>query len=249
MATATQRPPQTWGYMPVASSKSTASSSSSSNALLPPVGGDQRFMSPSVLTGLAEYLRFDNDKTMYSRLARPRSVMPARKQVKLLNPVDAPPPLVINPPSLHLRCDTTSAFMRTLPESRSSPALFNASVSKLDLPLQASTYRGLASRRSPRLGDELASRSRASLEESMMTTSSIPSRQSLREFSRIQASRRGRGLMISGGAPLHPEVAWSLRLLQVKRATLSCAIFEFLSAASRHHPQVDAMKRYNTEPS
>ena len=75
------------------------------------------------------------------------------------------------------------------------------------------------------MGDELlASRSRASLDESLMTTSSIPSQHSIDNFNRIQASRRGRGLLISGGAPLHPEVAWSLRLLQV-----------------------DAMKRYDPE--
>ena len=181
---------------------------------------DERFMtSTTKLSELRQFARMAEAEADMSlaRLARPRHIMPTRKSARLLNPIDSSPPQVAEP-SLHLLCDTASAFMRSIPETPSSRSLFLASVSRLDLPLQASTGRGIPGRVAPRIGDTLQqSKSLAEL-ESTLTTSSIPSKKAIFEFNRTQAKRSGRALLLEGGAGLHPESAWALRLLQVSRS-------------------------------
>ena len=94
-----------------------------------------RLMSPGILAALHSFAAepSEEDEIAFVRLARDRrmkSFVPTRKHARILNPIDAPLDRPVPPPSLHLQCDTTSAFLRSLPESRSSPSLFASSVSK-----------------------------------------------------------------------------------------------------------------------
>ena len=182
----------------------------------PPLASpNDSLMSPTILEALQNYADTASDdedeetKTL-ARIVRPtksflpRFQLPIRKTARLLNPIDVPLPRVV-PPSLHLQCDTTSSFLRSLPESRSAPSLFQSSVSKHGLPLQAS-----GTRNSPRIGEALdAARMRASLDSSIASSSGVSAIRP-RKF-----QRRGHALMLSGGAPLEPDVEFTFRMLQV----------------------------------
>lgn len=184
-------------------------------ASFPQLDPGMRLCSPHIIGKLASYAADDKNLTLHERLSVPRSVMPNRTKARLLNPLDLPAPRPAPGPSPQLRANTASVTMRSLPESSSEPNLFRASVSKLDLPLQASTGVRMAARASPRMGDALFLSRVSSELDASMRLSSIPSSSSIGSYHRRQKLRRGQSLMLSGGAPLHPETAWTLRLLQV----------------------------------
>ena len=151
---------------------------------------------------------------------RPKSVQMARHNAIVFDPnywTVAQP--AQRPPSSHLRAYTNAAVYHLFPEASHSPNSFTASTSRLDLPLQASTTNGSSARLSGRLGDSVnTTRTEESLASSLRT-SSIPSLQAIKDYNRRIEARRGRAKMVAGGAPMHPEVAWSLRMLQVAELT------------------------------
>ena len=181
--------------------------------------GDARLMTPDTLRALHEFTELP-DGSAHDRLARPRTTSLegprlVRKHAVVVGAGHLPPLQQPPPPTPSLRGHTISEAIRVFPEARPSPLQFAASVSRLGLPLELSG----SSSRVGRMGDGVHStrvlstlnnlRAYASAEtlglRSSSSMSSIPVRH-----------RHGRALMISGGAPLHPDTQKRLRMLQIE---------------------------------
>jgi len=123
----------------------------------------------------------DNSRPAHKRLSGPKVRMPARKQVTLSRPTSSAELVPAVSPLSGVLTPTVSVARRSLPESMSQPALFTASVSRLNLPLEASVpWR--SSRAPP--WSPLNLRERALLEQSLQD------RAELTLSMRLEAQRR-----------------------------------------------------------
>mmetsp|Transcript_13077 Transcript_13077/g.33531 ORF Transcript_13077/g.33531 Transcript_13077/m.33531 type:complete len:245 (-) Transcript_13077:210-944(-) len=115
-----------------------------SRAATPGKNGDEFLCSPKrigTLQKISDKLEKDAyfQQPVHKRLSEPRHRRMSRKDFKLLEPVSSAEQLVpaIDPQTPFL-AETMSVFRRRLPESVLEPEYFTASVSKCNLPLEAS---------------------------------------------------------------------------------------------------------------
>ena len=178
----------------------------------------ERLLTPSSLKQLHEFTRIP-DGEPHDRLCRPKKPPLARRKV-VLRPGEALPAVVRpEPPSIQLRGHTVSEALRTLPIMRSEPNLFSSSVGKIGLPLEATpTWLG-DDYRFARLGDMIHSEiSVGEMRHLRSSTSAAALRSRSLDYAREKRTspRRGRALMLSGGAPLTPLAQRSLDNLQLQ---------------------------------
>ena len=181
----------------------------------------RRVVTPATLSQLRAYTTLP-DFQPHDRLSRPRVLSLARKTAVVVGSEHLPPMQHASPPSKSLMGHTISEAMRVLPEGLSSPKEFSPTLSRNGLPLEA-TQR--MSARSPvRIGDDVHEmRMRSSLRALRSSSSSDLMRTD-------HMRRRGRSMMISGGAPLGPVVQENLRSLSLEMLRKSP------SASSRLRP-------------
>ena len=208
--------------------------------VLRPLEDDQLLMSAEIRANLSSMC----EDTPFERFVQPKAVLPARhnavvlrerqllalQHFKMLPPQQPLPP----PPSERLLSETLSqkfklAYSRSLGSlSFSYPsAAFSPSTPLLDMPLQATTVSGIPGREAPsRSNSSRASGTLARLAEleakagmssslpSLPRVPAVPTADMVKLHEQRLDRRRGHSLMLTGGAPLHPETDWKLRLLQ-----------------------------------
>ena len=180
---------------------------------------DGRLMTPEGLGYLRSLAQLP-DHNITDRLSVPKrnAHTPVRRHTRIIRGAEMLPPMQRPPePSESLRGHTISEAMRLFPDMRHERLSFAPSVSRLDLPLQASASQG-------RMGDEVhLSRMRSNFRRSLHTSGSLRQTSSASSLmlrsqtsSAIEPARRGRAMMLSGGAPLPLKSQESLARLQLR---------------------------------
>ena len=182
---------------------------------------DGRLMTPEALSHLQSFSKVPVFNCG-DRLSIPRSKVhtPARRNARVITGASLLPPMQLPPePSESLRGHTISEALRVFPEVRQDRLQFAPSVMRNDLPLMVSQ-----GRMGSRLGDSVHSSRMLSNHRSYMQSSTSADSLMLRSRSQsgiyrsqsgIYTQRRGRAMMLSGGAPLNAKSQASLDTLQL----------------------------------
>ena len=176
---------------------------------------DGRLMTPEALDDLRSFSQLP-DFNSNDRLSLPRRrTTPARRNACVIVGAELLPLMELpSEPSESLRGHTISEALRVFPEMRSDRLEFVPSITRNDLPLMVSH-----GRMGSRLGDSIhSSRMRSNYRSLQSHVQSSTSMDSLmlrsRSSSAIYTQRRGRAMMLSGGAPLNAKSQASLDSLQ-----------------------------------